>query len=430
MPEPSGTPHAGISDARLSAAVAAGIITADQASAIAALPEPGAAAGEAHSEVNAVAIAYFVGGAAVLFAFGWFIVDRWRALGPGGILAVALVYAALFALTGRTFARYGFHFAAGLAAFLAVGMTPLVAWALLDLGGLWYEPGAWSGPPFALRIDVLESLRWIPLELATALAALATLRRVRFDILALPVAVALPLTVAHAMPLFVDPDMLVELNAWAALVSATVLLAAGYLVDRRADGDDYAAWVYLPALVTLAIAVLSVWPFLTFERHALIFLALGLFALSLYLRRTMFIVFGALGLVGYLGYLAFDVFRNVANFPVLLATFGLSVIVVTVWLQRRYPALARRVEARQARRGTVPHPRLVFGGTIAAAVALFAGHVPGARARGAAALALAHEAQVNYYRNQRRIKTDNARLRAVPGGPPPARREQPRGGAR
>ncbi len=128
-----------------------------------------------------------------------------------------------------------------------------------------------------MRIDVLESLRWIPLDLATALAALAALRPVRFGILALPVAAALPLAVAHTVPLFVDPLTIAELNSWAPLVSATMLLAAGYLVDRcTGDGEDYARWVYLPALV----------------------------------------------------------FREVANFPVLLATFGLSVIVVTVWLQR------------------------------------------------------------------------------------------------
>ncbi|MDE3128249.1 MAG: hypothetical protein KGL38_09580 [Gemmatimonadota bacterium] len=434
MPEPAGNRPPPATDARLAAAVAAGIISADQAAAIRALPDSqmaGAAALEARREINAVSIAYFVGGAAVLFAFGWFIVDRWRALGPGGILAVSLVYAALFALTSRTLARYGFHSAAGVAAFLTVGMTPLVAWALLDLGGLWYEPGHWSGPPFALRIDVLESLRWIPLELATALAALVALRRVRFGILALPVAIALPAAVAHAMPLFVEPDTLVELNSWAALVSATALLAAGYVVDQRtADGEDYAAWVYLPALVTLAVAVPSIWPFITVERHALILLAVGLFALSLYLRRTTFVVFGALGVVGYLGYLAFDVFRDVVNFPVLLATFGLSVIVVTVWLQRRYPALARQVEARQERRGAVPHARAVFGGAVVAALALFVGHVPGARARGQAALARVHQQQVEYYRNRRRLTTDSARIRTAPGRGAPPQGARPPGGGR
>jgi hypothetical protein len=431
MPEPSGAPRPEISHARLNAAVAAGIISADQAAAIRALPEPGGApAVEARRGLNAVAIAYFVGGAAVLFGFGWFIVDRWRALGPGGILVVSLVYAALFALTSRTLGRYGFRFAAGIAAVLTVGMTPLVAWALLDLGGLWYEPGVRSGMPMPYQVDVLESLRWIPLELATALAALIALRRVRFGILALPVAAALPMAVAHAMPLLVSPDVLVELNSWAAVGSAMVLLAAGYYVDQHTtDGEDYADWIYLSALVTLTVAVLVLWPLLGAERHALIAVAIGLFALSLYLHRSMFVVFGALGVIGYLAYLAFDVFKNFANFPVLLATFGLSVIVLTVWLQRRYPALARRVEARQTRHGAVPHARLVFGGAIVIAIGLYAGHVGGARARGAKTLARMREQQVKYYQNQQRIEANRARraqsrgaapdsLPARPSGPP------------
>ncbi|OYV65470.1 MAG: hypothetical protein B7Z72_12250, partial [Gemmatimonadetes bacterium 21-71-4] len=358
-----------ISVARLEDSVARGIITADQAAAIRELPEPEATgAVEARREINAVAIAYFVGGAAVLFAFGWFIVERWSALGPGGILVVSLIYAGLFALTARTLGRYGFHVAAGVATFLTVGMTPLIVWALLDLGGLWYEPGIRSGLPPAIRVDVLESLRWIPLQLATALAALVALRRIRFGILALPVAVVVPLVVTNAMPLFVDTEVLVELSAWALLVSAMVLLAAGYFVDQHTeDGEDYAAWIYLPALATLAIAVMSIWPSIQGERHALIVIAIGLFALSLYLRRVVFVAFGALGVTVYLGYLAFDVFRQVANFPVLLATFGLSVIVVTVWLQRRYPSLARRVQAQQEKRGAVPHAPLVFGGAIVVA---------------------------------------------------------------
>ena len=434
MPEPAVSPRPAIADARLDAAVAAGIISADQAAAIRALPDPpdeSAGTPEAPRELNAVAIAYFVGGAAVLFAFGWFIVDRWKVLGPGGILVVSLVYAALFALTARTLARYGFHFGAGVAAFLAVGMTPLVAWALLDLGGLWYEPGAWSGPPFAVRVDVLESLRWIPLELATALAALVALRRLRFGILALPVAAALPMAVAHAMPLFVDSLTLVELNAWAALVSATALLAVGYYADQRpADGEDFAQWIYLPGLVTLATAVMALWPYLGWERHGLIALAIGLFALSLYLRRMMFVVFGALGVVGYLAYLAFDVFRGAADFPVLLATFGLSVIVVTVWLQRRYPALARRVEARQTRRGAVPRARLVFGGAIVVAMALFALHVNGAQGRAHAAMARMHDARVDYYRNQQRLRANRLRQAAGRGSAADSLAAPPGGRAR
>jgi hypothetical protein len=391
--------------ARLAEAVAQGIITADQLAAIGAMAAGAGAepAAEARRELNAVTIAYFVGGAAVVFAFGWFLVDRWEALGPAGVLAVSLVYAALFVLAGRFLGGLGFRTAASVAALLAVVMAPVVAWSLLDLAGLWYEPSAFRGLPYAAPVDVLESLRWIPLELAGALAALVALRRVRFGLLALPAAVALPFVISNLLPLALDPDIVNGMLGWAALVSGTATIACGYAVERRPrDDEDYAYWVYLTGLVTLAFAVLAVWNSAGHLRHALPVLAAGLFALSLFLRRPVFMVFGAVFFVGYLAYLAFDVFRTALSFPIVLATFGIGVIVITVWLQRRYPALARQVEARQAGRRAVPHAGLVFGGALAVAAALFAAQLPGAHDRAADARAHARRAALEAYRAQRR----------------------------
>ncbi len=372
---------------RLEEAVTRGIITAGQLQAIRDMQPAEYPAGEhpeARRGLNAVTIAYYVGAAAVIFAFGWFVVDRWNALGPAGVLAIAIVYAAVFGLTARYLDRLGFRTAASVATLLAVAMTPIAAWAMLDLAGLWYEPGTVAAAPYAPRVDLLEAFRWVPLELATALAALVALRRVHFAVLALPVAAVVPAVLAQALPLFVDPDLTVELTGWLSIVSATLVLACGYWADQHPrDDEDYARWVYLVALVTLFVGILGAWPSAEYERHGLAVLAVALFALSLFLRRPMFLVFGAIGFVGYLAYLAFDVFKAALSFPIVLATFGICVIVTTVWLQRRYPALARRVEERQAGLRVVPHAGLVFGGAVAIAVTLFAVQLPGARQRAA-----------------------------------------------
>src|SRR5690349_4089700 len=99
--------------ALLDRGVAAGVITAAQRDALLALPAlpalpvtpPKAGASDerhdvarAKAGVDGVLIAYTVGAALVVFALGWFLVDRWHTLGPLGVLGVALVYAALFAL--------------------------------------------------------------------------------------------------------------------------------------------------------------------------------------------------------------------------------------------------------------------------------------------------------------------------------------------
>src|SRR4051794_6544455 len=73
---------------------------------------------------NAITVAYSLGALLVLFALAWFLLERWKDLGPFGVLVVALIYAAAFAGVGTLLRRRGFDVAGGLAIVLAVSMTP------------------------------------------------------------------------------------------------------------------------------------------------------------------------------------------------------------------------------------------------------------------------------------------------------------------
>ena len=289
---------------RLHQAVDAGIINAAQLDALLALEAgPGdsldalPAQVEEQKGLNAISVAYWGGAIAVLFAFGWFLVDRWQVLGPGGVLVVTVVYAGLFALAARLLMRAGFHTAAALAALCVVGMTPIIAWAALALAGLWelYETGqrlAVAPPPW-------DTLRWLPIDLATILAALVALRRVRFAVLALPVAIALWALLGHASSAFIDPESLVYMWDRVHLVAATVLLGAAYSLDQRArHAEDYAFWFYLVGLVALTVAIGGIWNEATklLVAHATLALAILLVVAALWLRRRVCIAFAALGL--------------------------------------------------------------------------------------------------------------------------------------
>ena len=59
-----------------------------------------------------------------------------------------------------------------------------------------------------------------------------------------------------------------------------------------------------------------------------------------------------------------DVFERFVSFPVALATFGMSVILLTVAAQRRWPELARRLAA-----GRAGEPRMPGGHAIPAILA-------------------------------------------------------------
>ena len=69
-------------------------------------------------------------------------------------------------------------------------------------------------------------------------------------------------------------------------------------------------------------------------------LNVGLIWLAVKLRRSTFLVFGAIGVHLYLGHLAYEVFKDSFFFPFALALLGLSLILLTVWMQRRLLARA------------------------------------------------------------------------------------------
>lgn len=362
-------PQESISSAHLDQAVRSGIITAAQRAqleslAAAHVPE-GAEAVPSRERAPLILVAYTAGALAVLFAFGWFLVERWRVLGPEGVLAVVLVYAAIFAVTSWWLARHRFPLAAAFAALLAVGMTPVATWAVLRLTGYW------QGPPYADRpgppppFDAWSTIsRWAIIELTTALAALVTYRSVRFAPLALPVAVAGWLAPLHIGAVFVDPLIADSMFGWGSLVTGSALLLAAYFMDRgmrRDDEDtrgglavDAAGWVYGVFLVAFFFGVVIAWRDSAIIRHGLLMLAALGVTLALSLGRRELLAASVVAFISYLGYLAFDLFDRVLSFPVVLATFGIVLILLTVVVQRRWPSLSARLSSARAGERRLP----------------------------------------------------------------------------
>jgi len=322
---------------------------------------------EAQRGFNAITVAYSLGALLVLFALAWFLLERWKDLGPFGVLVVALVYAAAFAGVGTLLRRRGFDVAGGLAIVLAVAMTPVWAWAILRLMGQMPDPAIYTDP--RSRDGRYMAWRFMVLELATIGVALVAIRRVTFSVLGAPIAVALVALLLHLGQALGDPRLAWYTGPYYACVVACAMIAIGYAVERRQPPrEDYAFWVYLAGLVMLLVAYVSVWSYIGRWRHALPLVAVALVTASLYLRRRTFLVAGGVAAFGYLGYLAFDVFQKVVALPIALATLGLLVIVSTVWMQRRFPRLVDRVSRQDADGGkTLPTGGLAVLGPLAIA---------------------------------------------------------------
>ena len=297
---------------------------------------------EARGNFNVITVAYTVGALLVLFALGWFLVDRWEKLGPTGVLAVSVLYAVAFAAAGVALRSRGFPIAGGLAVVLAVMMTPVWGWAVLRLTTLWPDPADVNDP--LRQYDPYIYSRAIILDLATIGIALAAVRRVRFGVLGAPIAIAFVALLIHIGVALGDPRITWYVGPYYQVVIACATLAIAYAVDRRQPaGEDYAQWFYIAGAAMLLVGYVQVWSSIGAWRHALPLAATALVAASLYLRRRVLVAAGLVAMFGYLGYLAFDVFRRVVALPVALAGLGLAVIVAAVWLQRRFPTLVARV---------------------------------------------------------------------------------------
>ncbi|HEU4613372.1 MAG TPA: hypothetical protein VFS15_14875, partial [Kofleriaceae bacterium] len=272
--------------------VAQGIISAEQRDALLALDrgEPDRAV-EVRRGFNAVTVAYWTGGIAVLCAFAWFLISRWETLGPGGVLAVSLVYTVLLVVMARVLWSNGFRHASAVSAVLAVGMTPLVMWSLLALTGWWDQFPELRRATFDVGEFDWANVRWLPIDLATILAALVALRRVRFGVLALPIAVALSALGAHGVSLVIQPPIANELGASLAMLVASILLSIGYALDRRTgDGEDYALWFYAAGLVWTAISIVQFLDDHTaIAAHAMLFVSVLFAIAALKLRRRLFL---------------------------------------------------------------------------------------------------------------------------------------------
>ena len=120
-------PSPGLRDL-LRSAVDAGLITADQESSLLRLAEEregGVRSGEVARGFNWVTVAYALGALLVVFACVWFLAERWRALGPWGVLVVSGIYAGVLWGAARWLSRNGFREAAGITAIPAATGLPV-----------------------------------------------------------------------------------------------------------------------------------------------------------------------------------------------------------------------------------------------------------------------------------------------------------------
>lgn len=285
---------------------------------------------------NIVTVLYYFGAMLMISACAWFLGDKWDALGASGICITAIVYIMIATSAGVWLLRRDYLVAGGLLITVAVSMMPLLVYSIERMTGLWpaEDPGAYE------RFYPWIHGSWIAMELATIAAAALALRFVRFSFLTAPMAFCFWfLSMDLAALIFRQNSLDSQSAKWVTVVVGVSTIIIGYGLDRlmrqrnAPRGEDFAFWCYLFGLMGFWGGMTAMDSGSEFRRFIYLLINIGLVALALKLRRTVFMVFGVLGIYAYLGHLAYEVFKDSLLFPFVLALLGLSLILGTVWGQ-------------------------------------------------------------------------------------------------
>src|SRR6185436_5723980 len=337
-----------LSTADLNRAVAEGVISQIQADTLvhwaydqrfkrtlpAEAPRPPAP--EQHKGFNVVTVLYYFGAMLMISACAWFLGDKWDALGASGICITAILYIMVSASIGVWLRRREYLVAGGLLITVAVSLVPLLIYSIERMTGFWP-----AGDPGAYR-DFYPLIHgsWIVMELATIAAAALALKFVRFSFLTAPMAFCFWFLSMDLAALILRQNSLQSEPAkWISVMVGALVILVGFGLDRlmrprnAPRTEDFAFWCYLFGLMAFWGGLTAMESGSELRRLVYLLINIGLVALSLKLKRTVFMVFGVLGIYAYLGHLAWEVFKDSVFFPFVLALLGLSLILGAVFGQ-------------------------------------------------------------------------------------------------
>lgn len=301
-------------------------------------PDGSAADVEQKRGLNLVTVAYYFGAMLMISACAWFLGDKWDALGAKGILATSLIYAAITAGAGLWLRAKGYEVGGGLLITVTVCLTPLVTYTIEDMLGVW--PGDRPGAYQSYYPWIHGS--WIVMELATIAVAAIVLRFVRFGFLTAPIAFSFWFLSMDAAAWYLGQhNFNWTVRQWVSVLVGLLTMLIGFGLEKTLHDsdkprfDDFAFWCYLFGLMAFWGGLTSMDSGSEIKRALYAAINLGLIGVAIKLRRATFLVFGAMGVYAYLGHLAYEVFKDSFMFPFALALLGLSLILATVWTQRR-----------------------------------------------------------------------------------------------
>jgi len=259
-------------------------------------------------------VLYYGGGLLIILAMTWLMATSWSIFGATGLAVVSALYFILFLLAGYfVYFKKKMELAGGILFSVSILITPLFLFSLLQIFEFWPE-----------RISLL-------LEISVILVALPILFKTRFPFIVFLIVGALW---AFSMDIVLI-TFEIEYLTWAnlSIIFGLCMIGIGYFSDFKFK-KDYAFWMYLFGLITLlfGLSVFYMAEIYKFVLPGIISLLLILF--SLFINRTVFLVFGTIGLTEFLCLLSWRFFEGSLLFPFAVTIIGILLIIFGILVQK------------------------------------------------------------------------------------------------
>lgn len=329
----------------LEAAVTAGALDAQSAEKLKAfLIEQPAQATTARPRFDITHVLWYAGALIIMAAMGLYSTLAFEQMGGKGLAITGALYGLVLWFMGdRLWRKEDTRTPGGLLIAAAVGMVPLVVYGIQQASGNWLgfgKPGSYQ------TFYTFIKGGWLPMEIATILAGVIAARRYPFAFIAFPVAICLWfLSMDIAAYLAGDTRLGFDLRRKVSLIFGIALFIATWAYELRKRSADFAFWLHL-------IAATTFWGGLTFQystseiaKLGYCAINIGLIAMSLFIGRRIYSVFGVIGIMVYLGHLAHAVFKDSLLFPFALSLLGLALVALGIAFAKRRKDIENKIES-------------------------------------------------------------------------------------
>lgn len=283
---------------------------------------------------------FYLGALIAISAMTWFMNLGFQWLGSGGVFLISLSYALIFLILGRScWDKPGLRLPAGLLITMAVCMVPLAIYSLESYYNIWPQKAPGHYPDFYHFFRA----SWVWMELGTILAGVVALYFFPFPFLTAPIfCAAWFFTMDFALQI-AGEDSGWDKRAWFSMGFGALMVILGFGIDRK-KLPEYSFSAYF-------FGTIAFWGglnILTWERgegfkFAFFVINVIMMFLSIILKRTIFMVLGAIGLFAYLAYLAGNIFQDSVAFPFVLSFIGLVIIYLGFLYQRNIKWIEKNV---------------------------------------------------------------------------------------